>query len=54
VLEKWEEDILAIEIASVRGEIGSSKVSAVVSIPSAVDPGSNHQGIENAGIVFVD
>src|SRR5579885_3106517 len=54
LLEKWKENVLSIIIAGIRGEIDTAKVVAFVTAPAAVDPGTDHESVENTRIVLLD
>ncbi len=54
VLKKWEQNIFAIVLAGVGGELNATQVRAVVAGPSAVNPGADDERVENSRIIFVD
>ena len=54
LLEKREENIAAVIVASVGSKLHPSQMIAVVPAPSTVHPGADHQAVENPRIVLVD
>src|SRR5215472_18609753 len=54
LLEKREQDVLAIEIARLGGEFNPAQALTVVASPSAVDPGTDYERVENSRVVLID
>src|SRR5215469_3634091 len=54
LLEKREQDVPAIEIARLGGEFNPAQALTVVASPSAVDPGTDYERVEDSRVVFVD
>ena len=52
LLKEWKENVLAIKVPRVRSEIDTAKVVAIVTRPTAMYPGTNHERIEDPRIVL--
>src|SRR5215831_19340421 len=54
LLEKREQDVLAIEIARLGGEFNPAQALTVVASPPTVDPATDYERVEDSRVVFID
>src|SRR5580658_10340003 len=54
LLKEREENVFAVILSGVGGKLHTSQVFADIAGPTAVYPGSDHEGSEDSGIVLVD